>query len=49
MDAILINSENIRKNHFCGLVFALNDKLSLKRLHTYRSLTTMMVKIILDL
>ena len=49
MDAILINSENIRKNHFCGLVFALNDKLSLKRLRTYRSLTTMMVKIILDL
>ena len=49
MDAILINSENIRKNHFCGLIFALNDKLSLKRLRRYRSLTTMMVKIILDL
>lgn len=49
MDAILINSENFRKNHVCGLIFALNDKLSLKRLRTYRSLTTMMVKIILDL
>ena len=30
MDAILINSENFRKNYLHGLILALSDKLNLK-------------------